>query len=925
MDDHRLYGMMIAPGASHIALILTAAKEALGVDACVIENLFFPQALVLSDQQARTVQLILSRQDGSSYAFQILSLDSFRGAHGEDAWIQHAVGGVRITGEVPALKPSRKGDVERIKERCHRFVSGERFHREMWDAGYTLGPPFRWIAEAWRGEKEILCRFEAPRDVPAASTFQLYPGLIDSCFQSLLIDIAEDLVGREYLFVPFHLERFALHAAPRPGASLYCHTMLRGSSTAHSEHLAGELVLFDGGGTLLAEMNGLEIRKASRKRLRQHLERDLNELLYQTVWQEKPITDDPQTAAMDAGSWLIVSDAGDLGARLAARIREAGGRCQVLRSGAAGEETSTDDPARNNMLPFDPADGDSYRRVLNAFWPSDGPVSGGVVHLSSLDGDTNETWARAQLEARLEGSCGTLLRLLQAITQSGWAQWPQLNIITRGARAVRDDQANLDAVQTPIWGLAGVMAMEHPDLRCRSLDLDPTGDADEAAVLFEELRRNQAESQVGYRQGSRYVARLKRYSVQAAVDSASIRADASYLITGGLGGIGLTLAEWLAERGARHLLLVGRNKPSAAAFRRIEQLEAAGSDVSIAQADVADLVALRIVLDQMRDSKSPLRGIIHAAGVLDDGALVGQTWDGFLRVMAPKVVGTWNLHLLSRDLSLDFFVCFSSLATTLGAFGQGNYAAANAFMDGLMHRRRLQGLPGLSINWGPWSQVGMAAALNARFRDAYAAAGIGMLTPAEGLRVLDALLGRAIAQVGVWPINWSKFARAQYRADPPPYLQVVAPAVAPPANEGEWVEALTRERAEDRRAALESFVRRQVADVLRLEDTRALGPRERFFDFGLDSLMAVDLKNQLQLALGRTLRSTVVFDYPTVQALVNHLINDVVPAVFAAPADETAVAEYGAAAIDGMDELSERELADLLARELAAIRQNDLR
>jgi len=925
MDDHRLYGMMIAPGASHIAMVLTAAKEALGADACVIETLFFPQALVLSDQQARTVQLMLKREEGRSYALRILSLDHRRNAHEDEAWNQHAAGVVRLAGTAPALKPPGKIDVERIKARCHRFVPGERFHGQMWDAGYTLGAPFRWIAEVWRAEEETLCRMEAPRDVAAASTFQLYPGLIDSCFQSLLIDIARDLVGREYLFVPFHLERFTLHAVPCPEASLYCHTVLRASDTADSDSLAGDLVLFDEVGTVFAEIKGLEIRKASRKLLRQYLGRDVNELLYQTVWQERRFRDDPPTAVDDAGSWLIVSDTGTVGERLAHKIRQAGGRCYVVRSATAGDETPADDAAGDDTLHLDADDIDSYRRVLNDVAVRDGRACRGIVHLLNLDGDTTDSFTRTDLEVRLERSCGTVLRLLQAITHSGWTRWPQLSIVTRGAQLVRGDQAILDPVQSPVWGMAGVMAMEHPDLQYRCLDLDPTRHADEAAILFEELGRNQAESQVGYRQGSRYVARLARYSVEAAVDNTRIRADGSYLITGGLGGIGLTLAEWMAARGARHLILVGRNKPSAAALTRIQKLRAAGTEVSFAQADVADFEALRCAMNRLPTSKSQLRGIIHAAGVLDDGALGRQTWDRFLRVMAPKAAGAWNLHLLSLELSLDFFVCFSSVAATLGALGQGNYAAANAFMDALMQRRKLQGLPGLSINWGPWAEVGMAAALDTHVRDGYAAAGLGMLTPPQGVRVIEALLGQAIARVGVWPVDWSKFTRAWYRGDPPPYLQIVAPVVTPPANEGMWMAALASESVEKRPALLESYVRRQIADALGLEDERAPGPRERFFDLGLDSLMAVDLKNQLQLRLGRTLRSTVVFDHPTLQALVNHLITDVVPSVFPMAAETTSVAGNGAAPADGIDDLSQDELAHLLARELAEIRQNELK
>ena len=185
-----------------------------------------------------------------------------------------------------------------------------------------------------------------------------------------------------------------------------------------------------------------------------------------------------------------------------------------------------------------------------------------------------------------------------------------------------------------------------------------------------------------------------------------MRADGSYLITGGMGGLGLRVAHWLVEKGARHLILMGRQGATAAIALQIQELEQAGAIVTPLCADVSDESQMRTVLGDLAIAAPPLLGIIHAAGVLEDGVLQQQTWERFRRVMAPKVQGAWNLHVFTQNQSLDFFVLFSSSASILGAAGQANYGAANAFLDALATYRRSQGLPGLSINWGHFGGSG---------------------------------------------------------------------------------------------------------------------------------------------------------------------------------------------------------------------------
>ncbi len=345
----------------------------------------------------------------------------------------------------------------------------------------------------------------------------------------------------------------------------------------------------------------------------------------------------------------------------------------------------------------------------------------------------------------------------------------------------------------------------------------------------------------------------------------AIRADGSYLITGGLGALGRQVAHWLIKEGARHLVLMGRSASSN--HPAVRELEEAGAQIVVVQADVANREDLKKIKRVLAQSPTPLRGIVHAAGVLDDGVLMNQSAERFAKVMAPKVQGTWNLHLLSQESPLDFFVCFSSAASLVGSPGQANYAAANAFMDGLMHHRHAQGLPGLSINWGPWAEEGMAAKQDAR----WAQFGMHAIAKEQGLQLLSDLIKnnqQTSAQMGVLPVNWPKFMRVTGSV---PFLEAVAPQ--PKQKASDFLKQL--KAASDGRALLISHLRSEIAKVLGITNVEQIELRDRLFDLGLDSLMAIELKNRLEANLELTLQPTLLFDHPTLEALGGYLAEEI--------------------------------------------------
>ncbi|NER93851.1 MAG: type I polyketide synthase [Symploca sp. SIO1B1] len=405
-----------------------------------------------------------------------------------------------------------------------------------------------------------------------------------------------------------------------------------------------------------------------------------------------------------------------------------------------------------------------------------------------------------------------------------------------------------------------------------------------------------------------------------------IQPEASYLITGGLGALGLEVARWTVAQGAKHLVLNGRSAPKETAQKIIEELETAGASVSVLLGDISIEEDVAQIFQQIQTSLPPLKGVIHAAGVLDDGLLQNLSWQQFTKVMAPKVAGTWHLHQLTKDLPLDFFVCFSSIASLLGNPGQGNYATANGFMDALAKYRRGMGLPGLSINWGAWASAGMAARLASGHQQRVEASGMSAIELERGMQALGLLLSNSPSQVGVLPINWSKFLSQFPNGERIPFLEAVISAEPSFTQKSAFREQLEAVAVTERQELLTTHLRSIIAKTLGLQDIQKIRMRQSLFDLGLDSLMAVDLKNRLESSLETSLSSTLLFDYPTVETLVEYLVNNVIEIDFSCDLDEAQkkvekgnYAGEQSSQLSDVTELSETELEASVLQEIAAL------
>ena len=1217
LSDHKVQGSIVLPGSAYLEMARAAATELLGAGSPVLSNIAFQEALILPASGARTLQLVASPGSSGSASFQIYSSNAnLNGSHENAAWTLHASGDMRMEAAEFAGCTEEQFSLDEIRARCPQRKVAAELYTSLSNAGLEYGPSFQGVQQLWCGEREALGEVRLPpAAIPVCQTngnsdgTWMHPALLDSGLQVLAAALPEDTRGpsRKRIYLPSGVA--SLRFLARPGARLFSHSVVRPGSSLGTEFLEADIRLLDENGCVTCELLGFRVKLVAREMAEQAGENP-SELLYDVTWVAKRPVASQNPNGSHASSWFILADRGGVGQALAAQLQSQGHTCTVAS-------------------PDDLQDHKLYAGCAN------------VVHLSSLDLCDLIARPDAILEAQTQWI--ETLRFVQSLLREANGSKRRLWIVTRGAQAAGPAPAHVSLAQTPLWGLAKSIDLEHPELGCTRIDLDPEGGAGELAALTEELSLPCAEREVAFRKGTRYVARLlpraaklsngavleipdadsfrldisrpgnlenlllrgtsrpelqpgeveirvnaaglnfrdvmnaagvypggpipfgaecsgiisavgssvvdmkagdeviavangsfsayttadahavvpkppafsfgqaatipiafltAYYSLQhlaklsrgervlihaaaggvglAAVQlaqhagaeifatagtsekraylksmrvphvldsrslnfadeimkttggygadvvlnslpgeyitrslsilaaygrfveigktdiyqnkplglfpfrnnlsyfaldlervcrerpallrslllelmvmfqrgslkplphnifpvedaanafrymarrknigkvvisftgaetrnrsnrSAAPRADATYLITGGHGALGLEVARWLVEKGARHLVLLSRSGATPAGGEIVAELAAKGATVAAIQADVSNESDLARALSEIRNTKPPLRGVIHAAGVLDDHLFLNLDAENFRRVLAPKVLGAWNLHTLTLDLPLDFFVVFSSVASVLGSPGQANYAAANAFLDGLAHDRRARGLPCLSINWGPWAEAGMAArASSAR---GPASRVMHPLPPAQALAALDRLFEKSgPAQTVAMSVDWTQLARSFNGQQPPALIsdlirEKARPAAAKVARESEprlCVQEILAAPPARRHALLLAHVEKSLAQVMAL-DAPELDPEESMSNLGLDSLMALELQHSLEESFGTKLPIELLMGMPSLNEFVTRLLDILAKSAPASAPEEPAP--------DRMDEVTE--------------------
>jgi NAD(P)-dependent dehydrogenase (short-subunit alcohol dehydrogenase family) len=515
---------------------------------------------------------------------------------------------------------------------------------------------------------------------------------------------------------------------------------------------------------------------------------------------------------------------------------------------------------------------------------------------------------------------GQVVQLAQELSAAQLGESPRLWIVTCGVEPIAESPTPHGALEhSAVRGLGRVILRELPELRCTNVDLSWCPDTREIEAMLATVLGDDPEDLLAFREGQRYVCRLRKAPLNKAELHWPVRPDASYVITGGLGGLGLLLAQRLSDAGAGQVVLVGRSAPKTRALEVIRAIELNGTRVTVQQCDVADRTQVQHLLDAIGTQGLPLAGIIHAAAVTDDVLVRDLTADSLARVFAPKALGAWHLHELTSGMPLDFFVLFSSIASLLPQPGQGSYAAANAFLDALASMRRKAGRPAVAVRWAAWTATGIWTEGKRRTVTAYRQQGIGRISARLGGDCLLQLLHSDLAHALVAPIDWTNLSQFYAGGSVPSVLRDLAgypPAGAanPQGETAGILHQLRKAALEARMELLDLHVRQTLGRVLRISADRidSLCPVGHL---GLDSLMGLEFVRRLGADLGLRLPSSLVYNYPTIARMAEYLAHRLAPPQEAAVEDtiDRQPVAVAAAVTDELHNLSEEQvLAELL-------------
>ena len=888
LKDHRVFKAVITPAAATLEMVLGAATAHFKTSAVTIEGVAIRQPLIMPSAGRCTVQLILDPGEGATAAFRILALDE---SSGEEEWKLHMSGNVSAY-RWPPLGPSQNGH---FLHQPSGAVLGQQWYQQCRESGADFGAAFFSMEWFHRDHDTTHSSISVPEHLADDDGYCFHPILLDGALQTAVASLPEGGVH-----LPLSFDRLEIRSTLARRA--FCKVQQReppGSATPQVD-----VELLDDRGELLARIVGLTLRRASREAISATPPPALDR--YQVAWKPADLTLAAAASTEKARRYLIISDCKAAAESVVERLHHYGAFGTVGLQATSFEHPSADEFSLNLDRP------DDIRKMLDAV--AKGERLDAVLFLS-LTAGTIDTDTAPELAER---DCVRLLNFVQAAAQLEVVSGPSFCVVTRGAQPVGNPTESVDPAKSALWGMANVISLEHSEWQTFLVDLGlRCWDQDLKFVVDEVLARSSAstdenEDRVAYRAGQRHVARLVPGVIAPRDDQFMIRGDACYLITGGLGGVGLKLAQWLAEQGAGTIILAGRRPVQESAEPELQKLRQSRARIIIEQLDVTDEGQVASLVARINSEVASLRGVIHAAGLLDDAIIMRQRTEQFLGVLQPKTRGAWNLHVQTRHLALDFFLLCSSMASVTGSPGQSNYSAANAFLDGLAWYRHERGLPALSINWGQWDGVGLTSRGHAKNR--WQLEGFGKLTVEQALSHLNALIRSTAVQVGVSTIEFSRLPDLFQRL---PLLR----ACAQPKTESERGNRLFRDRldaapAGRRRALLDKFVQENVAAVLGVEARELTDRRAGFSSLGMDSLATLELRNRLQAGLRESLPAALAFHYPNVETLVNFLatglIND-----HNATNDEPAKVAPEPPAVQSH---SRSDLTTLLAERIAALK-----
>jgi acyl transferase domain-containing protein/acyl carrier protein len=909
LADHQVQGSTLVPGAMYIEMALAAASLTYGSAEYSVDNLALLRAVILDDTCDPVLRTTLNRDTG------MLEFAAFTATAGNDVkWT------ITATAELNTLvgPPARATTPRHAKSLT--TIDHDEFYTRARAAGFDYGDAFQSIAGVTSADGWATADITIPaRIVDDIGRYRFHPALIDGAFQTL---VATTLLGRDTgdAYLPSRIQHSAIYGAPEQHMTAQVAVV-----SVTKDEIESDITLIGSDGEPLAVFTGFTLQAlgASSRMSPDRIDKGL----YEIEWVARcEIQDDPgETNAPPSGlSWLIFLDTDGVGTTLADQLRRNGHRVRSVLGQPVDALTKVD-----GGYALNPRQPNQIRQLIETHLDNEGDLAG-IIDCWPLD-------ISAEIDAGPAGDCGDMtdhlgvfpiLHLAKAFAQHD-TMAPRLWVLTANAQPIPGTE-RIAVEQAAVWGLGRVIGhQEFADRWGGLIDIDDADDRTRTASrICQHILAADPEDQIAIRDHAVFVPRLRPSTSLTQPFPTKLTPNATYVVTGGAGALGRIVATYLAERGARHIALLSRSKiPSRdqwsllpddhrhyATIATIQKIEHLGARVTTASVDITDHEQVANWLTgHLQDGGRPVRGIIHAAGSVDDRLLVNMTEDDFTKVMAPKITGAWVLHNAFRESHLEFFVMFGSAGSVIASPGQGNYAAANAVLDAFAHYRQAQGLPALTIGWGPWS-VGMVEEL--KLEKIYAQRGIELITPATGTRILDRLISQKMPNIVAINADWMQARRAGIGGRIPPMFAELGTAEMSSAagdTESSILEVLSACPATERLELVAGHVQQIAAAVFEIA-VADIGPDDALDDIGMDSLMAMDFRLRVNAMFTVDLPLLELLRGVSVNSLADRIVADLhLAGVWPA----TVTDEVPDASDDDVDrlieELSETELREVLA------------
>ncbi len=867
IKDHCIKGNVVVAGATYIGIVFTAISNTFELKpvSFSLVNIEFKNPLFIFSENPIKLQLVIMKEKDST-TFNLSSLQN------KDEWICHVSGQIELNAEIQTKENLL---IEEVQYRCQERVSKEQYYDWMQEQGFTFGSNFHAIEQIWRSDKEVITKINLPNQLKKeAAKYFVHPVIIDSFFQTSLAGLIKKIDSRfpeNMTVIPIKIGRITFFQKPNSENWSYWNI----ANSRKESNLEANLSLFDDKNRLVAEILDLSAKPIGEQKIIDL--KDISNYFYKLSWNKEEIA---SIEKPNINNCLIFADKKGLANNIANKMSVIANKIVYVTTQQSYQRFS------EFRYGINPDSTEDFLLLLkNAFSNQEIDL---IVYLWNID---------VQSEEHLNLSSTSLLYLLQALEKIGWRNLPALRIVTQNACSMGEELNPISIFQSLSWGFAKVIRYEQAGLLTKCIDIfSIENDIDQ---IVKEIISSEGTDFVVLRANNRYTAKLVREICKPIISRNLFTPNSTYLITGATGGLGLALVNWMIENSAKDLVLVGKNDLNQQTRDLINKLNNDGNNINFYKVDVSDPTEVKKLFNLMKDLP-PLKGIFHLAGLLDDSFLMKLDSEKMYKVIAPKVKGAWNLHLNSLDTNLDFFVTFSSIASILGSPGQANYAAANAFLDALFHYRKESGLPATNINWGPWLDIGMAAR---GYENKLATRGISSLSPQQGMKALEYILSQKTKEAIVMDFDIKRWQQLYPQIALSNMFSLLEEKQEKGSkNRESLINQLSSAKIKDKQYLIKKYVKEKISQVLRIPENE-IQEQMPLPNIGMDSMMALEFRSALELDLGISLPSTLVWAYPTTEALAGFLFFNLFDEV--ADASQSEQKELNEEAIDLLEQLKD--------------------